>query len=66
VPYGMNPHQHAWIVTHLGSVKVLAREPSLINYLDALNAWQLVRERSLINDDPAGAPFKHAHPPVVP
>jgi phosphoribosylaminoimidazolecarboxamide formyltransferase / IMP cyclohydrolase len=60
--YGMNPHQHAEIVSNPGFVKVLAGKPSLINYLDALNAWQLVRKSSLINDVPSAASFKHVSP----
>lgn len=42
--YGMNPHQAARLGSDTGSVRVLAGEPSLINWLDLLNAWMLVRE----------------------
>jgi AICAR transformylase/IMP cyclohydrolase PurH len=40
----MNPHQAATVVGDAGAVLVVAGEPSLINYLDALNRWQLVVE----------------------
>ena len=59
--YGMNPHQPASIVAGHGP-RVINGEPSMINYLDALNAFELVREA----DDAAGAPaatsFKHVSP----
>jgi phosphoribosylaminoimidazolecarboxamide formyltransferase / IMP cyclohydrolase len=41
--YGMNPHQPASIVAGHGPT-VVNGEPSMINYLDALNAFELVRE----------------------
>ena len=41
--YGMNPHQSAEIVAGDGP-RILNGEPSMINYLDALNAFQLVCE----------------------
>ena len=49
--YGMNPHQPASIVAGHGP-RVFNGEPSMINYLDALNAFELVREA----DDATGAP----------
>jgi phosphoribosylaminoimidazolecarboxamide formyltransferase/IMP cyclohydrolase len=36
--------------------------PSMINFLDALNAWQLVREVRSALDLPAAASFKHCSP----
>jgi len=42
--YGMNPHQAARIVSTDRPLTIRNGEPSMINYLDALNAWQLVRE----------------------
>jgi phosphoribosylaminoimidazolecarboxamide formyltransferase / IMP cyclohydrolase len=39
----MNPHQSASIVAGHGP-RVINGEPSMINYLDALNGLQLVRE----------------------
>jgi phosphoribosylaminoimidazolecarboxamide formyltransferase/IMP cyclohydrolase len=36
--------------------------PSFINFLDALNAWQLVREVRIATGLPAAASFKHVSP----
>ena len=46
--YGMNPHQAARTVDAPGAapVRVVSGTPSYINLLDALSAWQLVREAS--------------------
>jgi phosphoribosylaminoimidazolecarboxamide formyltransferase/IMP cyclohydrolase len=44
--YGMNPHQKpAQIFTTEGTlpIKVLNGSPGYINFLDALNGWQLVK-----------------------
>jgi phosphoribosylaminoimidazolecarboxamide formyltransferase / IMP cyclohydrolase len=64
--YGMNPQQaraHAAPVTPGTSpVRVLHGEPSLINMLDALNAWQLACEVSRLLGGPAAASFKHTSP----
>ncbi|WP_330256901.1 phosphoribosylaminoimidazolecarboxamide formyltransferase [Nocardia sp. NBC_00565] len=64
--YGTNPHQdmaHTSPVTPgEWPVRVLHGEPSFINMLDALNAWQLVREASQTLDSPAAASFKHVSP----
>jgi phosphoribosylaminoimidazolecarboxamide formyltransferase/IMP cyclohydrolase len=64
--YGTNPHQapaHAAPVTPgRWPVRVLHGEPSLINMLDALNAWQLVRQASRALGRPAAASFKHVSP----
>jgi len=64
--YGMNPQQAAARATPVmpGScpVRVLRGQPSLINMLDALNAWQLVREAGLLLGRPAAASFKHTSP----
>ncbi|MUM31681.1 hypothetical protein FZI93_07480 [Mycobacterium sp. CBMA361] len=35
---------------------------SMINYLDALNAWQLVREVHAASGSPAATSFKHVSP----
>lgn len=58
--YGMNPHQAAELIT--GGPTVLAGEPSLINYLDALNAFALVSEADALTGRPAAASFKHVSP----
>jgi phosphoribosylaminoimidazolecarboxamide formyltransferase / IMP cyclohydrolase len=65
VRYGMNPHQTAAVVADSGAVSVVNGEPSLINYLDALNGWQLVREAQAATGLPAAASFKHLSPAGV-
>jgi phosphoribosylaminoimidazolecarboxamide formyltransferase/IMP cyclohydrolase len=59
--YGMNPHQPASIVAGHGP-RVINGEPSMINYLDALNAFELVREADEATGSPAAASFKHVSP----
>jgi phosphoribosylaminoimidazolecarboxamide formyltransferase / IMP cyclohydrolase len=59
--YGMNPHQPASIVAGHGP-RVINGEPSMINYLDALNAYELVREADEATGAPAAASFKHVSP----
>lgn len=64
--YGMNPQQAAAEAApvHPGRppLKVLAGTPSYINWLDALNAWQLVREAAAVLGVPAATSFKHVSP----
>jgi len=64
--YGINPHQSFAEATPLdpasAPVEVLNGNPSFINLLDALNAWQLVREARLATGLPAAASFKHVSP----
>jgi phosphoribosylaminoimidazolecarboxamide formyltransferase/IMP cyclohydrolase len=64
--YGCNPHQHhahAEPLTGLPEpVMLLNGNPSLINLLDALNAWQLVRETRQALGLAAAASFKHVSP----
>jgi phosphoribosylaminoimidazolecarboxamide formyltransferase/IMP cyclohydrolase len=59
--YGMNPHQPATIVAGHGP-RIINGEPSMINYLDALNAFELVREADDAAGAPAAASFKHVSP----
>jgi phosphoribosylaminoimidazolecarboxamide formyltransferase/IMP cyclohydrolase len=59
--YGMNPHQPATIVAGYGP-RIINGEPSMINYLDALNAFELVREADDAAGAPAAASFKHVSP----
>ena len=59
--YGMNPHQPASIVAGYGP-RIINGEPSMINYLDALNAFELVREADDATGAPAAASFKHVSP----
>ncbi len=62
--YGCNPHQgEAAFDTGDGrAVRVLSGRPSMINMLDALNAWQLVAELAAALGLPAAASFKHVSP----
>src|SRR5690606_35675345 len=63
--YGMNPHQTpAELIAPSGGFpfEVINGEPGYINMLDALNAWQLVRELSAGLGEPAAASFKHVSP----
>ena len=60
--YGCNPHQtHAAFEPSAG-VRIRAGQPSFVNMLDALNAWQLVRELKDALAMPAAASFKHVSP----
>ena len=64
--YGCNPHQ-AYAAAeglngHDAPLQVLHGAPSMINFLDALNAWQLVSEARAALDLPAAASFKHVSP----
>ena len=62
--YGTNPHQEGGRVTAPGALPftVLNGAPGYINLLDALNAWQLVRELRSATALPAATSFKHVSP----
>lgn len=64
--YGTNPNQvPARVYMPDGSdlpIHVLGGSPGYINLLDALNAWQLVRELKQAVGLPAAASFKHVSP----
>ncbi len=64
--YGCNPHQSFAAAEALKAgtapVEALNGNPSLINLLDALNAWQLVREARAATGLAAAASFKHVSP----
>ena len=64
--YGCNPNQKpAKIFMKDGSglpVRVLNGRPGYINFLDALNSWQLVKELREATGLPAAASFKHVSP----
>ncbi len=62
--YGTNPHQAARL-TDTGPLTVRGGTPSYINILDALGAWQLVREASRALGAPVAASFKHVSPAGV-
>lgn len=59
--YGMNPHQAAVIIGTGGPV-VVNGEPSMINYLDAMNAFALACEADRLSGRPAAVSFKHVSP----
>ncbi len=63
--YGCNPNQKpARIFMKEGElpVTVLNGKPGYINFLDALNSWQLVKELKAATGLPAAASFKHVSP----
>ena len=63
--YGCNPNQKpARIFMESGElpIKVLNGRPGYINFLDALNSWQLVKELKAATGLPAAASFKHVSP----
>ena len=64
--YGCNPNQKpARIYMEDGSelpVEVLNGRPGYINFMDALNSWQLVRALRRATGKPAAASFKHVSP----
>jgi len=62
--YGMNPNQGKAKVYNAENtpIKILNGEASYINFLDALNAFQLVRELRQATSQPAAASFKHVSP----
>ena len=64
--YGCNPNQKpSRIFMKDGSelpIRVLNGKPGYINFLDALNSWQLVRELKEATGLPAAASFKHVSP----
>ncbi len=64
--YGCNPNQKpSRIYMEDGSdlpVKVLNGKPGYINFLDAFNGWQLVKELRAATGLPAATSFKHVSP----
>jgi phosphoribosylaminoimidazolecarboxamide formyltransferase/IMP cyclohydrolase len=64
--YGCNPNQKpSKLYMADGSelpVKVLNGRPGYINFMDALNSWQLVKELREATGLPAAASFKHVSP----
>ena len=64
--YGCNPNQKpSRIFMRDGAdlpITVLNGKPGYINFLDALNSWQLVRELKAATGLPAAASFKHVSP----
>ena len=63
--YGCNPNQTpSRIYMEDGELplKVINGRPGYINFLDALNSWQLVKELKAATGMPAAASFKHVSP----
>ena len=64
--YGCNPNQKpAKIFMHDGSelpIEILSGRPGYINFLDAFNSWQLVKELKEALGLPAVTSFKHVSP----
>ncbi|MDR1733768.1 MAG: phosphoribosylaminoimidazolecarboxamide formyltransferase [Oscillospiraceae bacterium] len=62
--YGCNPNQKPSRIFMEGDlpVTVLNGRPGYINFLDALNGWQLVKELKAALGLPAAASFKHVSP----
>lgn len=64
--YGCNPNQKpSRIYMHDGSdlpIEILSGRPGYINFLDAFNSWQLVKELKEALGMPAATSFKHVSP----
>lgn len=63
--YGCNPNQKpSRIYMEEGElpIEVINGRPGYINFLDALNSWQLVKELKAATGLPAAASFKHVSP----
>lgn len=63
--YGCNPNQQpSRIFMHEGDlpIQVLNGKPGYINFLDAFNGWQLVKELKEATGLPAATSFKHVSP----
>ena len=63
--YGCNPNQKpSRIYMEDGELplKVINGRPGYINFLDALNSWQLVKDLKAATGMPAAASFKHVSP----
>ena len=66
--YGLNPHQiPAGLSVEGGALPlgILGGKPGYINFMDALNAWQLVKELRQATGLPSAASFKHVSPAGV-
>jgi len=67
--YGINPHQSPSSIFKMKDsqlpFKVLNGTPGYINFLDAFNAWQLVKELKEATGLASAASFKHVSPAGV-
>ncbi|MBQ3492521.1 MAG: phosphoribosylaminoimidazolecarboxamide formyltransferase [Clostridia bacterium] len=64
--YGCNPNQKPSRIYMANGkdlpIKILSGKPGYINFLDALNSWQLVKELKEATGKPSAASFKHVSP----
>jgi AICAR transformylase/IMP cyclohydrolase PurH len=63
--YGCNPNQKpSRIFAENGElpIEILNGKPGYINFMDALNGWQLVKELKTATGKPAATSFKHVSP----
>jgi len=62
--YGINPHQTPALGSAIAEwpFAVLNGQPGYINLLDAMSAWNLVRELRQTLNQPAAASYKHVSP----
>ncbi|AKN30824.1 5-aminoimidazole-4-carboxamide ribonucleotide transformylase [Clostridium carboxidivorans P7] len=63
--YGCNPHQKPakiYVENKTLPFKILNGNPGYINFMDAFNSWQLVKELKIATGLPAAASFKHVSP----
>jgi phosphoribosylaminoimidazolecarboxamide formyltransferase/IMP cyclohydrolase len=66
--YGCNPHQNPariYVKDKVLPFEILNGNPGYINFMDAFNSWQLVKELKQIIGLPAAASFKHVSPAGV-
>ena len=64
--YGCNPNQKPSKIFMTGDnelpIEILSGKPGYINFLDAFNSWQLVKELSEATGLPSATSFKHVSP----
>lgn len=64
--YGCNPNQKPSRIYMSDNselpIEILCGRPGYINFLDAFNSWQLVKEIKEVLNKPAAASFKHVSP----
>lgn len=63
--YGCNPHQNPskiYVKDRILPFEILNGKPGYINFMDAFNSWQLVKELKQTLCLPAAASFKHVSP----
>lgn len=64
--YGMNPYQdYAEVIDNSNALELINGKASVINVLDALNSWQLVKETSQTLNIETATSFKHVTPSGV-